>query len=78
MRWVKRFVGNSDKLSFSPQNSLFVVEGDIRKVFPSGPVDGILESWMVRVQLMAVGQDLVGKVIQLLDVNRIPRSSACN
>lgn len=48
-------------------HSLLVEEGDVSKLLPPGPVHGVGEARVVWVQLGAVGQDLVGKAVQLAD-----------
>ena len=57
--------------------SLFVVESDVGKLLSAGPVDWIFEAGVVRVQLVSVRQDLVGEVVQLLNVNGIPWGATC-
>ena len=47
---------------------LFVEEGDIRKLLPPGPVHLVGEARVVGVKLGAVGEDLVGKPVQVLDL----------
>ena len=56
---------------------LFVVESDVGKLLSAGPVDWIFEAGVVRVQLVSVRQDLVGEVVQLLNVNGIPWGATC-
>ena len=57
--------------------SLFVVESDVGKLLSAGPVDWIFEAGVVGVQLVAVRQDLIGEVVQLLNVNGIPWGATC-
>ena len=59
------------------KSSLFVVESDVGKLLSAGPVDWIFEAGVVRVQLVSVRQDLVGEVVQLLNVNGIPWGATC-
>ena len=59
------------------KNSLFVVESDVGKLLSAGPVDWIFEAGVVRVQLVSVRQDLIGEVVQLLNVNGIPWGATC-
>ena len=56
---------------------LLVVESDVGKLLSAGPVDWIFEAGVVRVQLVSVRQDLVGEVVQLLNVNGIPWGATC-
>lgn len=53
-------------------NLLFVMVGNISKVLPSGSVNLVGESWMVRVQLGTVRQNLVCESIQVPDAPRKP------
>ena len=45
-----------------------VVEGDVGELLPPGAVDGVGEAGVVAVQLRAVGEDLVGEPVQVLDM----------
>ena len=54
---------------------LLVMEGDVSKLLPPCSVDRVSEARMVRVQLRSIGQDLVGKPVQVLDLARKPRHS---
>ena len=54
---------------------LFVEECNVRKLLPPCSVDRVSEARMVRVQLRSIGQDLVGKLIKILDLSREPRHS---
>ena len=57
----------------SPQLiTMFIIEGDIREFFPSGSIDFIGESRMVRVKFRAVSQNLVSKSIQIANLSREP------
>ena len=54
---------------------LFIMEGDVSKLLPPCSVDRVSEARMVRVQLRSIGQDLVGKLIKILNLAREPRHS---
>ena len=45
-----------------------VVEGDVCELLPPGAVDLVGEAGVLAVQLRAVGQDLVGEPVQVLDM----------
>ena len=47
---------------------LFVEEGDVSKLLPPGPVHGVSEAGVVRVQLGAVGENLVCEPVQVLNL----------
>ena len=58
-------------------DSLFVKVGNVCKELPSLSVDLVCESRVIRVQLCAIAQHLVGKTIQVLDMVREPRHLKC-
>ena len=47
---------------------LFIEEGDVSKLLPPGPVHRVREARVVRVQLGSVGQNLICKPVQVLDL----------
>ena len=56
-------------ISYLAQGGLhLVVEGDVGELLPPGAVDGVGEAGVVAVQLRAVGEDLVGEPVQVLDM----------
>ena len=57
-------------------DSLFVVVGDVGKLLPALPVLGVGEAGVVGVQLGAVRQNLVGKLVQIGNLLRVPRHHA--
>ena len=50
-------------------------EGDVSKFLSPFPVDRISEAGVVRVKLRSVGQNLIGKLVQVLNLPREPRNS---
>ena len=54
---------------------LFVVERNVGEFLATCPVDGIGESGMISIELGAIGQNLVGESIQVLDTAGEPRDS---
>ena len=47
---------------------LFVKEGDVSKLLPPGPVHGVCEAGVVRVQLGSVGENLICEPVQVLNL----------
>ena len=64
-----------DKSLLSNEVLLLVEEGDVSKFLPPFPVDRISEAGVVRVKLRSVGQNLIGKLVQVLNLPREPRNS---
>ena len=56
---------------------LFVEEGDVSKLLPPGPVHLVSEPWVVRIKLWSIRQDLVGKLVKVLDPPGEPGHSLC-
>merc|ERR1712029_947017 len=51
---------------------MFVEECNISKLFASCSIDRICKSWMIRVQFRSIRQDLVGKLVKILDLSWEP------
>lgn len=52
---------------------LLVVKGNVSKLLPPGPVDRVGKTRVVSIKLRSIGQDLVGKLVQILDDPWKPR-----
>jgi len=56
---------------------MLVVEGNISKLLPPGPVDKVSEPRVVRLQLRSIGQNLISKLVKLLDLPGKPWNCLC-